>query len=409
MKICSSCNVEWDDSWTYIVPSRKYERYYCRNCGTERKPQDVGGVEKSWEEKGDTAVLTTKSLHIKTVDQLIAYSKVDTRVWEVDHSVINSWEVTMSGSKSSTGKDVTYTNHQVKAWLRRKKNEHIVIEDLIGNLSPHRPVKNVKVKASQSTDIMQEISIFDHHFGKLAYKCMSGDDYNLSVAVDRFHEAVVGLSQKYSIATPEKILFPIGNDILHINNDKNMTYRGTPQDVDGLLVKIMETAQEAVIDAIYFLSSIAPVKIVWVASNHDKESTYYLCKIIEAYFRNNDRIEVDVSPKPRKIELWGDNMIIYDHGQLKPQMLLNAVSSEYGEAWGKCKYKEAHVGHFHKKKEMSFVTADTIGSMTYRIIPSLCNTDAWHYANGFVGSPKAAQTFFWHKYDGQVAVFNHNI
>ena len=408
--ICSNCNED------YHLVGKSYERdngkidYWCTNCRSKKKPLSQKKSEKKQteikikkEETKNTLHITCSSYNIKTLEDLISHSNIDTKIWEIDRFITNSWETTMSGKRSSTNKDQTYTNYQIKAWWKRKTPEIISLN----NLQYYKPeYHNISIKKYKN-EILHEISIFDHHFGKFAWECESGENFDLKIAKKRFIDAIISLC-KFEIK-PNRILFPLGNDILHINNESNTTYKGTQQDVDTRLTKIFEFAYNTIIDSIFTLSSIAPIDIIWVGSNHDLNTSWFLCHSIAQFFKETDRVTINYSPKVRKSYIWGDNGIFFDHGEIKPDKLVNILSTEFAKDWGVVKWRECHAGHLHKKQEISYTTADTFGSLIYRRIPSLTGTDAWHYKNGFIGSPKAAQSFIWDKHEGQIANYTHNI
>ena len=74
-------------------------------------------IDKSF--SGDEANITTKSLDIRTLEELIDHSEVDLSIWEVVSHEERSWEVTMGGDKTASGKPETFTNYLVKAKFRK--------------------------------------------------------------------------------------------------------------------------------------------------------------------------------------------------------------------------------------------------------------------------------------------------
>lgn len=363
-----------------------------------------------YDDKGETSsfegvISTMQTDKVKILDEFLVLCKVDLSAWEVDRYVLNAWDVTMSGRKSSTGQDAAYTNYQIKVWLKRKTIVSVSIESFIERLSQRqqkRPVIEVK---SIRTDILYEICLFDNHFGKLCWKPETGDDYDLKIAKEMFLSAIDRFFIHAQTLKPEQILFPLGNDFLHIDNDNNTTNKGTVQDVDGRLPKIYDVAFDAIITSVEKLLTVAPVHLLWVSSNHDLWVSYFLCKAVKAYYANNDNVTIDVRPKSRKIYEWGKVLIGFEHGELKPDRLPLLMADEWPNEWARTRWHEWHTGHLHKKQEMVFTSVDTFGSVIYRRIPSLTKTDAWHYQNGFINKTRAAETYVWDKEYGLVNSF----
>ncbi len=364
--------------------------YYAINYA--KSFESPSGVKKEDKTKGDVRSITTTSSEIRTLEELILFSDIDLTKWEITKHVINSWGSTKNES------------FQVKVWLKRKTPQVRALEHFIQNIKPKVHKLNY---LKHKNEILHEISIFDHHFGKFAWKDETGENFDLKIGKKRFVEAVCSLSDR--VVKPNRILFTVGNDILHINTEANTTFRGTVQDVDTRLAKIFVYAFETIVDTIFTLSKIAPVDILWIGSNHDLETSYFLCFSIAQYFKHDNRVNVDISPRIRKAYQWGKNSIFFDHGEIKPEKIVNILSTEFPKEWCEAEWRECHAAHLHKKMEMIFTTADTYGSLIYRRIPSLTGTDSWHYRSGFICSPKAAQSFEWDKYEGQIGQYNHNL
>jgi len=91
-------------------------RYRCaqyRRAGTKT---ESGQVE--FDEQRNTAVATSSSARITTLEQLLVFCRVDLDVWRVERHVVNKWEV---GAKAPNGQVVVTPLFQVKAWLVRRE------------------------------------------------------------------------------------------------------------------------------------------------------------------------------------------------------------------------------------------------------------------------------------------------
>jgi len=359
---------------------------------------------------GNTGIITTKSLRIKTLEQALAEASVDMAIWEVDRYIINSWEVTMGKKNTNTERPETYTNWQVKAWLKRKIKIPLeiaidAIEERMKTYAPTFP--KIKRQTNKKERNLLEISLFDLHFGKLAWIAEVGHDYDVEIAEKYYINAVRDLLDRTKQYPIEKILFPIGQDFFHVNNPKGITPKGSnPLDVDGRLAKVFEAGEMAILNAIEYCRAVAPVKIIWIPGNHDPETSYYLLRVLNGIFKTAKDVEVDTDPKMRKYESYGINLIGYTHGDEEPvKELPRIMADEVPELWATSKFREIHIGHIHKKKEINFVSADSFGSTTVRVLPSLTGTDAWHYMKGYVKVDRAAQSFLWNYKYGLIGTF----
>lgn len=343
--------------------------------------------------------VTTRSGNIKTLDDALKAADVDLTAWDVDRYVVNSWG----------GEQVSY---QVKVWLRRKvpDPQGEALEKIIARLSspliiPPKPRRNALCDPH-----LLEISLYDHHFGKLAWSRETGQDYDLKIAEHLFSAAVDNLLQKVSGYSIDKILLPLGQDFLHVNNPQGTTAHGTRQDTDSRLAKIFEVGMMAFIAAIEKARKVAPVEVIWVPGNHDTETSYYLAQVVKAYYRNCDDVTVDASPMTRKFKQYGTNLIGYTHGDKeKISNLPLIMAGSVPQLWANTTCRQWHIAHLHSKKETEFVACDSFGPVIVRRLPSLCGTDAWHFEQGYVNGQRAAEGHIWHHAYGYCGHFSANV
>lgn len=62
---------------------------------------------------------------------------------------------------------------------------------------------------------MLELALFDLHIGKLSNAAETGDEYNIDIAVKRYKEAIRGILAHVDVNNLDRILLPIGNDMVH--------------------------------------------------------------------------------------------------------------------------------------------------------------------------------------------------
>ena len=103
---------------------------------------------------------------------------------------------------------------------------------------------------------------------------------------------------------------------------------------------------------------------------------------------------VDCTPTLRKYVRYGSTLIGYTHGnEEKPADLPKIMAQERKSDWGETTYHEWRLGHNHRAKKVEFVSMDTDMGCEIRWLRSLSATDAWHYAKGYVGTRRAAESF----------------
>ena len=156
-------------------------------------------------------------------------------------------------------------------------NETTIIKNVskfIQEYSPEYP----KIARKREGSHLLVVNPADIHIGKYANSDETGEEYNSNIAFVRVIEGIEGLIQKSNGFAIGKILFCIGNDVLHIDNVYNTTTKGTRQDVDGKWWEHLDIAMSLYVKCIERLREIAPVDVVHCMSNHDYQSGYHLAK-----------------------------------------------------------------------------------------------------------------------------------
>lgn len=352
---------------------------------------------------------------ITNADMLLEKAKVDMSVWKMDKKVVNKWDVTMMSKKH--GEPIVSQNFQVKVWLSkiRTEDQQKAFDDFLRTIRENAPKFNVNSyvtpRAPQSKKYLLELSLPDLHIGKLSWEDESGENYDTKIAIERYNESVGKLLDHVRHYKNEisEILLPIGNDLFNIDNKNNMTTAGTPQHVDSRWQQMFLKAKGLLIKNINDLMQIAPVKVLMVSGNHDMQTVFYLGSVLEAYYRNTDKVTIDNSPTQRKYHSYGINLIGFTHGnEEKHQELGLIMATEKPMEWAASKCRQFHLGHFHSRKTTKYLDVQEFQGFTVRVLPSLSGTDAWHNSKGYM-SMKSAVAYLYDRDNGLVAEFSHNI
>lgn len=374
------------------------------------KTGDESKEQVSKEYGPDYGIITTKSLNVKTLDEALVVANVDMEVWKVERFVVNSWEVTVGGTNTEDDRPQTYTNWQVKVWLKPKSISPLdgAIRELIKEIPKFDPYEYEAPTEVPDENYALEICLYDAHFGKLAWGKETGQgDYDLKVAERWFMQA---LEKNLKHAVPykvSKIFYILGQDLMHVENYQGQTpLGGTRLDMDSRLPKIYQVAKGATIKALYLCREVAPVEVLWIPGNHDMHASFFLSEVVKEHFGNDPRVTVDNAPPWRKARLWGNLLVGYTHDASQHQQaIINMLPQFWPDLWGKSKYREWHTGHKHKKMEWKFAPTQTVGGVVVRQLPTLSTIDAWHYQEGFVDAVPGGESFLWSKDHGVCAHF----
>jgi len=281
-----------------------------------------------------------------------------------------------------------------------------LLEDIKSLIDKHAPIYP-KIKRSKGEHLLV-INPADIHIGKLAVALETGDDYNTKIAYNRVLEGVTGLIDKSKGFDIDRVLFCIGNDVLHIDNVYGSTTKGTYQDTDGKWWQHFELALELYVKCVEILRQVAPVDVVHSMSNHDYQSGFHLAHALKSWFRKANDVSFDISVAHRKYYVYGSNLIGLEHGDgAKMDKLPMLMAQEQAENWSKTKYRYWYLHHLHHKVKYKWLDAKDFIGVTVEYMRSPSGTDSWHNRKGFCGVQKAVEGFIHSKESGQIARLVH--
>ena len=279
------------------------------------------------------------------------------------------------------------------------------VSSFIENHSPHYPSIKRRIKLNNHLLVINPADI---HIGKYANQLETGDGYNVEIACERVLEGLQGLIDKSQGFEVDRVLFCIGNDILHIDNVYNTTTAGTNQDVDGKWWEHFEIALALYVKCVEVLREIAPVDVVHSMSNHDYQSGFHLAHALKSWFRNDGEVTFDISVAHRKYYKYGKNLIGLEHGDgAKMANLPLTMAQERPLLWSETTHRYWYLHHLHHKVKHKWLDAKDFIGVTVEYMRSPSGTDSWHSRKGYVGVPRAVEGFLHEKDSGQVARLVH--
>lgn len=272
------------------------------------------------------------------------------------------------------------------------------------------------------------IDLADVHFLKLAVKTETGFEYNRAVARHRVIEgtrALLKLAEPMGVA---RILFVLGNDILHVDGPRATTTSGTYQDTEGTVFQGFKDASFALEEAIRQATMVADVDLVHCMSNHDWLLGWSVSQTVAARLHNTPGVhssEYNLSEAHRKYYRFGSNLFGLTHGDgAKEEKLYGLMVSEARQHISECRnlyWLLHHVHHkdrktrgetvFVREKDHTGMTAVIAGQtmiegthLNIEYVRSPSAPDSWHDRNGFVNR-QAVECFLYHPQLGQRARF----
>ena len=271
------------------------------------------------------------------------------------------------------------------------------------------------------------VDLADVHFGKLCVETETGYTYSREVARHRVVEGTKALLKKAAPFGIHRILYVMGNDVVHTDDGKATT-NGTPQDTEGSFFQVYSDAKAANIEAIKECEKVAPVDLIHVMSNHDWRTGWCLSQDIASRFEEWPTINSTVynmSESSRKYYGFGNNALQFEHGNdVKEEKLYGLFVSEARHLLSKCQHLYSYRHHFHHKdrkrrgvdvflseKDHQGITEIVTGSnrssgthLNIEYVRSPSAPDGWHDRHGYINR-QGVECFLHHPEHGQTARF----
>ena len=273
------------------------------------------------------------------------------------------------------------------------------IKSTLENLDLDSPV--IEQKPYHIKGKTLEINLADVHIDKLCCVDETRNQYSTDIGIQRLWQVINDIIDKVRLYNIKKIIFPFGQDFANIDNMFNTTTKGTPQDTDVKYDVLYKLLLKNIIMIVYKLTDIAPVQVIYVGGNHDKITSFTMVEAMYWHFLNNDNVEVNSVFNNRKYIMIGKNLLGLAHGADEKKNIVYCMQNDVPELWGKAKYREFHLSHFHKEK-----ITDEQNGIIFRWISAICGNDAWTYNSGYVGAQKKAQSFIWDDDNGLEIIIN---
>ena len=354
-------------------------------------------------------------LHHSTVDKSLAALK--RRVALKGHLETNEMTAGVpdpffvKGISTQYGPDGSMMSRWVKTAV---DNEHVqamqkeFVDELCSYAWDSAP-KAIELAASISRemrDLETHYPLGDHHFGMLAWRKETGDDWDTKLAKQNLEMAIAHLKL---VAPPSySAVFTNLGDLLHVDNRTNRTPQsGHILDVDSRYARIIRFAAYGMCSGVEsLLSKHEIVKVINVPGNHDPDSASWVALVMEAYFRNNPRVIVETSPAKMLFHEFGANMIASTHGDtMKFEQIPGIMAALQPQLWGRANYRVCHTGHVHNRIKQETREYRGAHVEAHGVLPP---SDSYGASLGY-NSDRTMKAIVYHKEGGEQARYTYRI
>lgn len=352
-------------------------------------------------EQASSVLCKLSDEQLKDPDYILKVHGYDSNEWELTSAKQSIWNSKIDNELYSS--KITVKPRKGFNWSEDN------IKKIFEKLEKHTEFSTSQyVKIASKDEIAPDknkmllIGVADLHYGLLAKENLS-EEYNMKIAEQRFDSIVDDvIYRKQNDDTIEKVILLIGNDFLSADNVQGTTSRHfTQQDQETNWYEIIESATEMLVKEIDKLKYYFPKVIVMnVKGNHDEMSTFGIMQTLNAYYKNNEQVEINTSCKFRQYIRYGTSLIGLSHNE-RVQDVSKIMAAETGTYFGECRYKLFLMAHLHKQQLLE----DDYG-VDIRRMPSVVGASAWTAQQGYTGTNKMSQTFVFDKDKGLTEVMN---
>lgn len=277
----------------------------------------------------------------------------------------------------------------------------LIIKDVLQSLDfsyePHK-VKDINKSFSDKTCAI--LSLQDIHVGKKTIT-----PFDIEESVKNCVQTLI--LRSYHSCHLDRIYFVLGGDLVNMD-----TYTGTT--TSGTLVENSMDAYDAYKMAFqlmfwcvnYLKQFCNKLEVIYIPGNHSRLTEAHIAYSLSQCIQDPDIIW-DIEYAERKVKIYGDNMFCFEHGDFDTKKSPLVFATEFAPIWGATKNRTLYTGHYHKRKRIEYITEDEVNGFSIKILPSLTETDMYHYSNKWTGNKRGGIIELYSLHKGQIGNFSH--
>ena len=256
---------------------------------------------------------------------------------------------------SITGKSTLYDakGNTVMEWVKtqatKADKEQALITALKALTEEFKGLSPIVQAPKQcDADLMVVYPVGDPHIGMYSWADETGEDFDLKIAEDTISKV---FDRLIPLTPPaETALVNILGDTLHADDQSNQTPAHKHQlDVDSRFPKVLMVAIRIYRHKILRLLEKHQNVIVRIEpGNHDPHAVWAIKVALAAYFENNKRVMIDLTPGKLWYYRFGKVLIGSTHGDtVKHATLPGLMACERAKDWGETEHRYWYTGHIH--------------------------------------------------------------
>ena len=246
------------------------------------------------------------------------------------------------------------------------------------------------------TDNVYVLALADLHIGK-----QKSDNY-----LKQIRNGCINLISKNTQNIKELVILNTG-DMLHMDNIKNTTTKGTQLEADESFETVFTTTLNFIVSLIQDLLPYTPrLTFVNVRGNHDYNTSYCVGEALKLYYGSSPVINILNSASNRLYFNSCGNAFLFSHGDKALNKLPLIFATEGSDSFSKANHRHILLGHLHHTQSKEYFTDQMeFMGIDCRVINSPCKTDRYHSEEGYIGAKKIISLFGYNKLLGKFSEY----
>ncbi len=235
-------------------------------------------------------------------------------------------------------------------------------------------------RADLEPDLLNLYPLPDLHLGMHLNGQTASSDWSLDLAVDLIFAMFEDLIRRSPAAHTAVILG--GGDMLHADDDTRETRRsGNRLEVAEPYAVVLGKAESLAVRVVEMaLLKYERVVVRFLPGNHDPDSAIAIAHFLKAWFRDDERVVVDIDPSLFWFYRWGRVMLAATHGhEAKIDEMPGIMAADRREMWGHTEFAYAHGFHIHHKTRSS----GEAGGAAWETHQTPAPRDTYHQGKGY--------------------------
>lgn len=322
-----------------------------------------------------------------------------------------SWQAASPGQQAAverTGLDVAQATHGWRVIQHEDGSRDSVfwkapplpddtLERIRAAFEGMEPAAVVPPPTHKAGDLLTAYLIADAHFGLKAWGRETGEDFDTKKAAQRLRTWVGSLIMA-SPPSETALILDVG-DLTHADD----TTASTPKSKHGLDV---DTRHFLTLDTVIIALNAAVemalqkhkrVKVRILPGNHNPHAYMAIVFALAAWWRENDRVEVEKEPGEFYVDTFGSVLLAAHHGdKAKAERMVLKLAADYPELWGQSRHRYLFTGHLHHHKSQD------IGGVHWEQLRAMTARDAYAAAHAYTARAEL-QAITYHREKGEVS------